>query len=434
MENRMKRVLLLLMLMLLTVTLVWSGGQSDSAKSDTGKPFDGIKIRVIADQRAEVVKLKELTKSFEEETGMKVEYVIMGNSPLDEKVALEFSAPSTSIDVSFLKFFLVKDYAEKGFIDSLDEYTSGSNAFSQFNQSVLDIGRVNEKQYAIPQMVDPNILLYRADIFEKYNLEVPKTMDELMATAKFITENVDGMYGIVARGGRGARPNWNWSSFLKAWGGNYLDSQGRPTVNTPEAVAALEFFTDLLTNYGPPGVSDYNWQDVQDSMAAGKVAMMYDGVSLAKRIADPIEPSYSPNAENFSFAIVPKGPAARESGYFTWMLVMPKNNKQENKKASVAFIEWAFSSEIAKQVGWGAASELLFDVPGYSGYKSSQNLKDVYAEALNYSSQNYRPVIPQLPQLMDIVDLAINMSLSGVKPAKVALDEAQVELEKLLIK
>ena len=101
-----KVLLLILGLFLLTMPL-FAGGQAEEA--DATKPFSGIKIRVLADQRDEVTKLKELTPGFEEETGMKVEYVITGNAPLDEKVALEFSAGSTSIDVSFLKFFLLKD-------------------------------------------------------------------------------------------------------------------------------------------------------------------------------------------------------------------------------------------------------------------------------------------------------------------------------------
>lgn len=405
-------------------------GATAEAKDD--RPYAGIKIRVLADQRSEVVKLKELTAAFEEETGMKVEYIVTGESPLDEKVALEFSAPSTNIDVSFLKFFLLKDYAKKGFLEAIDDYQSSPNAFSQFSQSVLNIGRVDGKLYGIPQMVDPNILTYRADIFAEYGLKVPQTMDELMETARFITENVPDMYGVVSRGNRGGRPNWDWSSFLFAYGGRYLDSEGRPTVNTPQAVKALEVFTELLTSYGPPGIADYNWQDVQDDMAAGRVAMMYDAVSVTKRIANPIEADYSKFADRFSFALVPEGPAGRESGYFSWMLVMPKGAKQENKPAAVAFIEWAFSDEIAKQVGWGAASDDLYDIPAYPGYAEALNLKDVYREALEYSSQDYRPLIPELPKLMDIIDLAINMSLAGIKTPKAALDEAQAELVKLL--
>ena len=422
-----RKCTVVLLLLSLAVGWVFAGGGEET---DGSKPYSGISIRVLADQRSEIVKLRELTADFEAATGMTVEYLILGDSPLDEKVALEFSAPNTNIDVSFLKFFLLKDYVAKGFLEPISDHASGG--FSQFPQSVLDIGTVNGKIYGIPQMVDPNILTYRADIFAEYGLSVPKTMAEFEETAKFITENVPDMHGAVARGGRGARPNWNWSSFLFAYGGRYLDAAGNPTINTPEAVAALEAFQRIFSNYGPPGVSDYNWQDVQDSMASGSVAMMYDGASLTKRIADPIDPDYSKFADRFSFALVPEGPAGRESGYFTWLLVMPRGSKAENKPAAAAYIDWAFSDDIAMQAGWGAATTELYDIPAYDGYGEARNMVDVYDEALQYSSQDYRPLIAQLPQLMDIVDLAINMALSGIKTPQEALDEAQDELEKLL--
>lgn len=419
-------------LLLAITAMAWSSGGQDGTTA--GKPHAGITIRVLTDQRVEIVKLKELTPALEAQTGMRVEYIVAGEGPLDDKVALEFSAPSTSIDVSFLKFFLLKDYAKKGFLQPMDQLMSTPRAMDHFGKSVLNIGRVDEKLYGIPQMMDPNVLAYRADIFAQHGLRVPQTMTELMTTAKYIKENVPGMYGIASRGNRGGRPNWDWSSFLKAWGGNYLDAEGRPTVNTPQAVQSLEFYTELLTKYGPPGVADYNWQDVQDALASGKVAIMYDGAAQAARVAKPKDPNYSKFADKISFAIVPKGPVARESGYFSWMLVIPRGSKQENKKASMAFVEWAFKPEIAKQVGWGAAAEVVYDIPPYAGYREAKNLKDVFTEALKYSSQDYRPLIPQLNQLMDIVDLAINMSLAGIKTPKAALDEAQAALEKLLVK
>jgi multiple sugar transport system substrate-binding protein len=432
----MKRKLTICIALLLCVALmpIFSSGAAEQASQAGAKKFSGVTIRVLGDQRSEVAKLMELTPQFEAETGMKVEYIIMGEAALDEKVALEFSARSTNIDVSFLKFFLLKDYANKGFLEPINLHQSSPDSFSQFSEAVLDIGRVGENLYGIPQMIDPNILTYRADIFAQYGLKVPQTMDELMETAKFITEKVPGMYGVVARGSRSGRPNWNWSSFLFAFGGRYLDDNGYPTINTPEAVKALEYYTELLTKYGPPGVSDYNWQDVQDSVASGSVAMMYDGATLAKRIADPVDPAYSKYADKFSFAVVPEGPAKRESGYFSWMLVVPEGAKDVNKDAAVAYIEWAFSDEIAKKAGWGAAAEDLYDIKAYDGFNESRNMKDVYNEALEYTSQDYRPLIPQLAQLMDIVDLAINMSLAGIKDPKSALDEAQAQLVKLLVK
>ena len=235
------------------------------------------------------------------------------------------------------------------------------------------------------------------------------------------------------RAHRKARPNWDWSSFLHAYGGKYMDANGNPTVNTPQAVAALEMYADLLSNYGPAGVADYNWQDVQDSLAGGKVGIMYDAVGLAMRVTNPSSPVYVKDiAEKVGFALVPKGPVKREAGFFTWFFVIPKNSKEENKEASMSLLEWAFSSEIAAQIGWGTHGVGdTFDVDGYAGYPQSGNLLEVYRETLNHTSPDYRPLISQLPQLMDIVDIAINSAVAGLKSPKDALDQAQKELEEI---
>ncbi len=425
------RKLFLLSVLGLIVCVIW-GGSMMEARAE--KPFEGKRIRVLADQRSEIVKLKELAPQFEEETGMKVDFIITGDAPLDEKASLELTAPKTNLDVTFLKFFLGQDYARRGYLAAFDDLLSGPDALQHFSESALNIARYEGKIYGVPLMMEPNILTYRADLFAKHGISVPNTMDELMEAARIITEKEDGVYGIVARGHRRGRPNWDWSSFLRAWGGNYLDENGNPAINSEAAVKSLEAYTKLLTSYGPPGVADYNWQDVQDDMAAGKVAIMYDAISLSVRLAKPKDPNYSKFSDKLSFAVVPEGPAGRESGFFSWLFVIPKNSKEENKEAAMAFIEWSFTPEIAKKVGWGAAAEDVFNAPAYPDYEGSKPLFEVYREALKYSSPDYRPLLPELPQVMDIVDLAINSSLAGLKTPKEALDQAQEELEALLKK
>src|SRR5207247_9168273 len=68
---------------------------------------------------------------------------------------------------------------------------------------------IEGKTVGLPIQVENGSLMYRKDVFQKYNVKVPTTLDELEAAAKALNGKVmtdDGQpgYGIVARGKRAA--------------------------------------------------------------------------------------------------------------------------------------------------------------------------------------------------------------------------------------
>ena len=83
---------------------------------------------------------------------------------------------------------------------------------------------MTDKLYGLPLYQDCNILMYRADIYAELGLDVPDTVEDLMANAKAISEwgKDKGVYGIALRGQRGMGVNeWTWPTFLWAYGGSY---------------------------------------------------------------------------------------------------------------------------------------------------------------------------------------------------------------------
>jgi multiple sugar transport system substrate-binding protein len=56
-------------------------------------------------------------------------------------------------------------------------------------------------------------------------------------------------------------------------GGTWLARDGKPAINSPEAVMSLEFYGGLLKNYGPPGSVNYHWYETVSLFAQGKAAM-----------------------------------------------------------------------------------------------------------------------------------------------------------------
>ena len=89
-------------------------------------------------------------------------------------------------------------------------------------------------------------MFYRKDLFERDGIAVPQTLDEYLEVVKHF-HNPPELYGTAVRGLRGSGMNvWRFSPYLKMFGGQYLDENGVPVFNSPEAVKAVEYYICLL--------------------------------------------------------------------------------------------------------------------------------------------------------------------------------------------
>ena len=79
-------------------------------------------------------------------------------------------------------------YVQKDLIEPLDSYFKSWPESDQFVESTLAPLRINGKLYGLPYNTNARAMVYRKDIFDKYNLSVPQTWDELIQTARKITE------------------------------------------------------------------------------------------------------------------------------------------------------------------------------------------------------------------------------------------------------
>jgi multiple sugar transport system substrate-binding protein len=135
---------------------------------------------------------------------------------------------------------------------------------------------VDGKTIGITTGMNPQVLMYRKDLFEKYKVKVPTNWKELEEAAKKLTLDTDGdgkidIYGWVAR--MNEENSASFSNFLWSNGAAWLDKKNKPVFNSPQAIEALKFYGHLLKAYGPPGASTLGWQEVASAIAQGKAAM-----------------------------------------------------------------------------------------------------------------------------------------------------------------
>ncbi len=144
-----------------------------------------------------------------------------------------------------------------------------------FVQSLLDAGTYDDALYGVPYYAGARIMVYRKDLFEASGIEVPTTLDEMVAAGEQLkTDNADvpnfsGIY-LPAR-------NWHAAmTFVWEHGGDIATKDGDQWVGTlddPKSIAGLEFFKDVFdrANAAPADGDDANdWL----AFCAGEVGMM----------------------------------------------------------------------------------------------------------------------------------------------------------------
>jgi Bacterial extracellular solute-binding protein len=150
--------------------------------------------------------------------------------------------------------------------------------------------------------VDANVFFYRKDVFGAKGVAPPNTLAELEPLVQKL-HAPPGTYGIVLRGLKNANAT-QYPSILFPMGGTYL-KDGKAALDTKEQVAALELYTRLLRQYGPPGVVNFNWYECSAAFMQGQVACYMDGVNFASQFEDA---GKSKVVGKVGYAVLPSGP------------------------------------------------------------------------------------------------------------------------------
>jgi multiple sugar transport system substrate-binding protein len=210
---------------------------------------------------------------FEEaNAGVQVELVLTNEDALDSMVAANFAAGNLP-DVMFFPVEYAALWYSDGILDANAATeiinTLGVDQFSALNL----VGDGMGNYIAVPTDGWGQLIIYRQDLFEAAGLEAPTTFEAIEAAAAALNDPDNNFYGIVAATDPSAVfTQQTFEHFALANGVNLTDAEGNVTLNTPEMVEAIRFYTDLVTTYGPPGVID-----VASSRAtyfAGQAAMV----------------------------------------------------------------------------------------------------------------------------------------------------------------
>ena len=301
--------------------------------------------------------LKAAARDYEAQTGVRVEIAEFPYANLFEKELIDLNAAAGAYDLIMLDDPWFPRFATQDFLTDLAPLferrgvTTGPDA--DFVPTSLALCRHPYETgalLALPYVGNSQLFFYRKDLFAKHSLSAPATWDDVLASARAIHEREPAgapaggrVHGYVMRAAQGNAVVADFMPIFWAFGAEMFDAEGRPTVNSPEAVAALKFMLEL-GKYAPPGYASFNADEVSAHLLQGTAAMSINWPAWIGAFSDPARSKVVGLVE---FGAMPgaRNPGRAEIG--NWLIAIPRASK--NAEAAFDFLLWATSPEQMKR-------------------------------------------------------------------------------------
>ena len=253
----------------------------------------------------------------------------------------------------------------------------------------------------------------------------------------------ENMAGICLRG----LPGWGevlapLGTVMNTFGARWFDEDWNARLDSPEMHDAVQFYVDLVRDYGQPGASASGFGECATQFSQGNAAMWYDATSAVSTVEDP---NSSTVAGKVGYAPAPVVKTDHSGWLYTWSLGIPEST--DDKQAAWDFIAWMTDKEYMKlvgnELGWTSVppgSRLsTYQIPQYkeaSGAYGQLTLDSI--ENADPENPTTRPVpytgvqfltIPEFQDLGTRVSQQISAAIAGKTSVADALDQSQLYAE-----
>lgn len=225
-----------------------------------------------------VENFKTIVAPWEAKTGHTVKLVPMPASTTDQfgQYRLWLAAGNGDIDLYQTDVIWAPQLADH-FVDMSEK--AGELMKSHF-PSIVESQTVDGKLVALPLFTDAPALYYRKDLLEKHGASVPKTWEELTATAKAVQDaeraagNSD-IWGFVWQGNAYEGLTCDALEWVKSsGGGQIIEPDGTISINNEKAAAALELAATWPGSISPEGVLAYQEEEARGVWQTGNAVFM----------------------------------------------------------------------------------------------------------------------------------------------------------------
>lgn len=403
-------------------------------------------LTVATVNNADMIVMQNLSDRFEQESGHDLNWVVLEENVLRQRVTTDIATGGGQFDVITIGAYETPIWGAAGWLVPLDDLENYD--YDDLIEPVREGLSFEGTLYAVPFYAESSFTFYRKDLFEEAGLTMPEqpTYEDIRGFAETLHDPANNVYGICLRG----KPGWGenmayFSTLVNTYGGRWFDEEWNTTIDTPEWKAALEYYVDILNNYGPPGAASGGHNENRALFASGNCAMWIDATSAAGFIFNPEE---SRVADKTAFAKAPIAEVPNGAAWsWSWALGIPSSS--EKVDAAKQFLAWATSQDyiemVGEEAGWVAVPpgtrKSTYENPKYQ--EAAPFAETVHQAILSADPTNAtaKPVpytgvqfvaIPEFQGIGTQVGQAVAAALAGQMTVDQALASAQAATERTM--
>ncbi len=426
------------------VAAVLSSGCAAGWGGGGGGGSGGNSINVLMVNNPQMVDLQQLTaKNFTAQTGIHVNFTVLPENDVRDKISQEFSSQAGQYDVASLSNFEIPIYARSKWVAPLSGYLASDTAFNQadvLKPLTQSMTGQDGKIYGEPFYGESSFLMYRKDVLAAKGIQMPAkpTWQQVADIAAKVDKAQPGMAGICLRG----EPGWGQvfaplTTVVNTFGGTWFTADWKAQVNAPGFKSAAQFYVDLVRHHGEIGASQAGFTECLNNLEQGKAAMWYDATSAA----GSLEGASSPVKGKIGYTAAPVVKTASSGWLYAWSWSIEQASS--HKDAAWKFISWASGKQyeqlVGSQLGWSKVPsgkrESTYQNPSYVQAASAfaePTRKAIEAADPRNPGVQPRPAlgiqfvdIPEFPDLGTAVSQDISSAISGKKSVSSALNRGQ---------
>ena len=380
-----------------------------------------------------MIEMQKLTPVFEAANpGITVNWVTLDEGTLRSRVTTDITTKGGQFDIMTIGMYEAPIWGERGWLEPLEfsaEYDV-DDILPAMREGLSHDGTL----YAAPFYGESSMIMYRKDLLDAAGMTMPDhpSWGHVQDAAAAMHDPDNGVYGICLRG----KPGWGdnaafITTMANSFGAQWFNEDWTPALDSPAWNHAVNFYVDLLTNYGPPGSSGNSFNEILALMNEDKCGMWIDATIAASFLTNP----------NIAYAQAPQAITTRGSNWlWAWSLAIPAGTQQ--KDDAMKFMEWATSKEyiqlVAETNGWASVPtgtrQSTYDNPDFqaaAGFAEAELTAILSADPEN-STQNPSPyvgvqfaAIPEFQAIGTAVGQQFTAALAGDISVEEALANAQ---------
>lgn len=300
----------------------------------------------------DMIVMQKLAPAWEQATGNTINWVVLEENVLRQRTTQDIATNGGSFDIMFIGAYEAPIWGANGWLTPLDDFAEDADYdLNDIFQLVRNGLSADGHLYGVPLYSETSFTYYRTDLFEKAGISAPTsqpTYEEFMAMAAATHDPENGIYGTCQRGKAGWGENMAFVGTLaNAFGARWFDMDWQPQLDSPEWNAAITYYVDLMTKYGPPGATANGHNENRALFKDGKCATWVDATSAANDVRNP---NNSAVADVTDFFQAPKQATDKGTGWFwSWALAIPASSQKADTAKD--FLKWATSKEYFQTVG-----------------------------------------------------------------------------------